>query len=261
MTRLIDIQTQLQDYLLGKDSAIESAIAMPPQGDRAERLEIYGHTYYKRLIRVLQQNFQAVSILMGAQKFAEIAYEYIKAKPSRYFSVDDMGKHFPEFLSKHKDYQAEPIYAELAQFEHAMSQSYDAKDVELLSNEDIGVIPQHNWPMMHLSLAPCVSLLQFHCNTVDYYDAVVQQQQPPAPCKLVRPQDCVVWRYEYTPYYYKTDQDEAKALQLIADDKSFLDICQALCEHRQEEEVTPLVVDYMLQWLSKGMLSRVEVRK
>ncbi len=261
MTKLAEIQSQLQDYLLGKESGIEAAIALPPQGDRAERLGIYGHTYYKRLIGVLEQSFRGLRALMGKEAFADMAYEYIKANPSRYFSVDNIGIHLAEFLTQHQNYAKEPIYAEMAVFERTMTMCYDAEDVSLLTSADIGAIAQNDWPKMHLGLAPNVNLLQFHWNTTDIYDAIMQDQKLPEAQHYEQPLHCVIWRYEYTPYYYLAPNQEASCLQLIANGKSFLDICEALCELLPDDQVTPTVVDYILQWLNKGMLATVEIRK
>ena len=69
--------------------------------------------------------------MLGEKIFAQKAYAYIDAYPSRHFSVRHFGQYFSQFLKS--DSTDKPMLTEMAIFEWAISESQEAAEAQVLT--------------------------------------------------------------------------------------------------------------------------------
>lgn len=86
-----------------------------------EVLKVYASDYRARLTEALGENYETTWLVLGDDRFFDIALKYIEANPSSNPDLSHYGKNFPYFL-RHYKYFAEwkidiPFLEELAYFE------------------------------------------------------------------------------------------------------------------------------------------------
>ncbi len=113
--------------------------------------DIYIQDYQARMIEALSKNFEGTWLILGDEIFLKLAKEYIMRYPSRHFSLNTYGSHFPEFLEENNEKDASqmaayelsfwslfhskrkmPIELDLNNFEDI---EFDLNDVHLFSSE------------------------------------------------------------------------------------------------------------------------------
>ena len=201
MTALQKVQESLQAHLLTDDPEIAKYITGKNQEMVEERLAIYNSGYYARLLEVLESDYGVIAKLLGEYKFEQLGLAYITANPSRHFSANVYGQYMEKFLATSEPYAQQPHLSELASFIWALNCTVDAPDGPLLTTNDLATIPQDRWADMILSLHPSVALHSSDWNVLPVWQALIQNQQPPAITKHDKKAYCAVWRKDMQPYY------------------------------------------------------------
>jgi putative DNA-binding protein len=161
-----------------------------------ERLAIYAHAYYARLTECLTEVFPILKRALGEEVFHGFALDYLRAHPSRSYTLNELGRRFPEYLRATRPASGEgqtesvtgvadeadevlrPEWPEflidLARLEWAIYEVFDGPGVEgqkLLSADDLLGIGAERWPNARLELVPCFVLLETVFPVNDYYTA------------------------------------------------------------------------------------------
>jgi hypothetical protein len=111
-----------------------------------ERLAIYANAYRLRLLEALGTDYPGLHTLLGDDEFDAMGRAYIAAHPSSYFSLRWFGEHMGEFLRTTEPYSKYPVFAEMAAFEWAKSDAFDATDSAVVCINDMAAIPPDAWP-------------------------------------------------------------------------------------------------------------------
>ena len=155
-----------------------------------QRLAVYAHAYWARLIDCLRQDFPMLCATLGQKAFDRLAAEYLHAYPSTSYTLARLADRFPQYLAETRPAK-EPrdgprdwadFVVELAEFERAISQVFDAEGGEtvgFLSPADVVDIPSEQWHAARLACIPCLRLCAFHFPINDFYTAMRQGQNPP----------------------------------------------------------------------------------
>lgn len=198
---------------------IEHVIAASQQMNGEERLAIYGRAYYARLLECMRSVFPCVAKTVGDEAFDDLALGYLQQYPSRSYTLDQLGREFPQYLEEtrpDRDEQGRPTESwpdfliELARLEWAIGEVFDGPGVEaapLVSAEDLRAIPAERWPHARLVCAPCLRLLSLRFPLNDYYTALRDEEQPelPAPAEThlaLSRRDWIVRRHALTRPQY-----------------------------------------------------------
>ena len=196
-----------------------------------ERLGIYAHAYYARLLECLADSFPMLGRALGQEVFASFAFEYLQLYPSRSYTLDRLGEDFPRFLAETRPDRdvADPaadatdtadadgmapdwpdFLIDLARLEWAIAKVFDGPGVEfqpLLQPEDLEALGPERFAAAQLKPVVCLRLLTFRYPVNAYYTAARQAAEDeeiplpdPAPehVALTRT-DFVVRRYSLTP--------------------------------------------------------------
>jgi hypothetical protein len=100
------------------------------------RLEIYARGYVLRLLECLHAEFPILRALVGEQVFEMFASSYVWSKPSRSYSLYDLGAGFADFLQETRPASGtepgsiEALPANLAALERARAEVYRARGLE-----------------------------------------------------------------------------------------------------------------------------------
>lgn len=200
---------------LGRDE-LETIVRRSRSLTASERIGIYAHAYYARLLECLGESFPVLRRVLGPELFEPIAFEYLQRHPSKSYTLDRLGDRFARFLEEHRAADAgEPpawpeMLADLARFEHAIARVFDGPGLEgepPLAVEDLQTLGAEGFAAARLVPAPSLRLLTFRFPLNDLYTAARRadeedELQFPAPgiehVALCR-RDFVVRRYPLTP--------------------------------------------------------------
>src|SRR5262245_47915279 len=63
-----------------------------------ERVAIYRDMFLVRMRDALQTDYPGVAHFLGEERFHRLAVDYVLAHPSRSYTLNRLGDHFPEFV-------------------------------------------------------------------------------------------------------------------------------------------------------------------
>src|ERR1700722_9523032 len=145
MSRLRQIQGDFQSYLLRGDAAIEAHVVGTERVPIATRLGIYGDGYCARLNEALQSNFPVLTELLGEADFETLGAAYVRSHDSPFFSIRYYGNALADFLANDARYAGAPVLAELARWEWAMTEVFDAADADPIGIEALSHVAPERW--------------------------------------------------------------------------------------------------------------------
>jgi hypothetical protein len=133
---------------------------------------------------------------LGEDAFDGLAFGYLQDYPSRSYTLNELGRHFPRYLEQTRPTDATegellnshasdgPLALEkdwpdflidLARLEWVIYQVFDGPGVEglpLLSNDQVLAIPPERWPDAKLTPVVCLRLLATRFPVNDYFTAL-----------------------------------------------------------------------------------------
>ena len=254
MPPLRELQEDFQNFLLGADAAIESQIVGTSKVSAATRLGIYSNAYVARLIEALESSFSSLAQLLGPEDFAELCETYIRAQPSRFFSIRYYGETLADFLASHPDYESAPVLAELARWEWLMADVFDAADQEPLSVDALKSVHPALWADLAFDWHPSVRRIDLSWNAPQLWSALTHDTDRPEIEVKDPPVAWLAWRRDLLSQYRSLSPMEAAAMDAARAGKSFGDVCELLCDHCGEDEAPGIAATYMAEWLNAGLV-------
>jgi len=73
-----------------------------------DRMKIYGNAYFTRLLECLRVDFPTIVRVLGQDAFDGLAVAYLVERPSRSYTLAELGSGFVEFLNRPRDRNSEP---------------------------------------------------------------------------------------------------------------------------------------------------------
>lgn len=254
MIGLQELQASFRRSLQTGDDAIAIHLAGSGQLAVSERLGIYQNAYRSRLVEALGKDYPVVQALLGEDAFTTVCHAYIDVHPSRSFSLRWLGQSMASFLSK-PDYP--PHLPELARFEWALVEAFDAADVVVAKEEDLTSIPAQEWPALKLRFHPSVQTLSCDWNVLALWRAVQDKTLLPDPIALPQPLAHLVWREQLTTRYRTLEDDETDAMEAVACGDSFAALCERLTRWHADEAVPLRAVSLLKRWRTEGLISEI----
>lgn len=257
MKGLHDLQRKLQAAVLTGRTAnvVDLAdLAARAPTDAEARIRIYANAYRLRLIAALREDYPKLYDLLGETAFDRLARAYIERHPSQRPNIRRFGQHLPEFLRERAPFRTNPHLGELAAFERALRDAFDAADAAPLAPEGLAALPPERWAFVRPVLHPSVHRLELRWNSVPIWQALAEDRPPGQPQRATQPIPWVVWRKRLNPHFRSLARDEANALDAVL---AGADV-QALCSHaaasHTPEEVPAMVARWLAAWLVDEMI-------
>lgn len=224
----------------------------------AQRLRIYRDAYAARIVSVLRDDYPALCGALGREHFDALAREYLGAHPSRHPSLRYAGARLPEFIAGHaaaRELRASAAWAaDLARLELAVTDAFDAADVQPLARADLAALPPGSWHALELALVPGAQLLAF-AHPVRALRAAHDAAQPLAQAALTPLAECVlVWRRGERVLHREVGAEEHALLARVARGARFGELCALAAEARGDEAGAALAASLLARWVEDALL-------
>lgn len=181
----------------------EGLITGSRQQSPSERLNVYRHAYFVRLLDVLRELFPCVRFAVGDELFDQFALGYLERHPPRSYTLAALADRLVEHLDETRpaDMAWGEFVVELARLEQAIDRIFDGPGPEL---QPPFVLPADATGDLRLSFVPGFELHAFAFPISTYYTTWKANQQPQWPQRqrqlmaLFR-RDYIVRRLELEP--------------------------------------------------------------
>jgi hypothetical protein len=259
VSRLPDIQEALQRFLLSGDTEIGSHVVGTARVPVETRLGIYGGAYRARLVEALESSFPVLAHLLGEADFHRLAEKYTHTYESTFFSIRYYGDQMAAFLAADAGYARAPVLAELARWEWAMADAFDAADASAIDTDTIARIAPEDWAGLRFQWSPSVRVLELDWNVPEIWKAVTEGDAGAAdaqasPDPRLEPASWLIWRRDLQIYFRELSPEEAIAIAASRTGQSFGELCVALCEHLDETEAAGQAAGFLRGWVQSGLI-------
>lgn len=250
-------QEQLMAYLLKGDKDIGEHIVDHGCISIDTRLNIYGNAYRTRLRETIETDHSLSGDYLGDELFDQMAAGYIEECASKHRSLRHFGDDLADYLATHAPFQEHPQISELVRFERLLLTAFDAADSERAGVESLTSIDANHWPTIKLQFHPSVQMFSSHWNAVNIWQALKQEQTPPAPIKNFN--HWALWRNAelLTEFHHCTDA-EFCCYEFFAAGETFADVCDALLNILPEDDVSSTAVEILVKWLNLGFIQTIK---
>jgi hypothetical protein len=136
----------------------------------AERVEVYRHGYFARLVECLEDDYPALAHALGAERFQGLCQDFIVLYPPPSASLNYYGAPFAEYCGR----RPEPwgaFAAELARLEWAVVEAIHAEEGGRLDVAALGQLTPEQWSTARLVPSPALRLLFSAYPVAEYYQA------------------------------------------------------------------------------------------
>lgn len=258
MKRLAALQQHFQRCLLvpptdGPQPWVRAGGRAAPE----RQLAMYIHAYAARLKEVLSNDYPAVLMALGADAFEQLSRTYLETHPSHYFSLRDFGARLAPFIAGSPAYCQMPWLEELARFEWALGQAFDAADSATAKIDDIAAIAPQDWPDLGFEIHPSVHRLDLCWNTPGMWASLTAEQPTPVTATATEATPWLVWRERLTTRFRSMAFDEQAALDCACAGGSFGEICEKLIAFVDADAVPLRAATLLKAWLAQGLIIAV----
>lgn len=262
MTQLAELQKKFQESVLNPGKPRTTAwISAAGRATPETQLSVYTHAYTARLVEVLASDYPAVLVAVGEGHFEQLAVDYIRAHPSRFYSLRDFGQYLPGFLAPHAGQPARypdmPWLVELAVFEWTLGQAFDAADGASFSAQDMAAIPPHSWPELRFVVHPSVQRLDLEWNAPEIWRVLTADPPTHVEAERDNASPWLVWREQLVTRFRSLQNDEQQALDTARGGGSFDDLCEALAGLLNEDQVPLRAAALLKGWIAQGVISGI----
>jgi hypothetical protein len=167
----------------------ESALRPSRTLSAIERIGIYQGMYPLRMHDALAADFPGLKAALGDEEFRAFVRAYVRAFPSKGYTLNRLGDHVPDFLARTRRWPHRPFLRDLARLELAVTEVFDAFEPEPVAKRR----PVEAGSRTTFRPAATLRLLKLGHPAGAYLDDVRagrSPRRPPPP----RPSYLVLWR-------------------------------------------------------------------
>ena len=253
---LADLQRAFQDYLLASGDGFAAAVRDTRKADRVTLLDVYRDGYALRLIEVLENDYPGLLAMTGPADFDYMARAYIAAHPSRFRSVRWYGGRLADFLASTPPFDQSPDAAEMARFEWALGDAFDAPDAKPVTAAALMALPPEAWETLSFTPLPSLFRLKLAFDVPQAWQR--RDEQEPGNLEVEpadEPKQWVIWRPEFVSNFRSLEPDEAPILDALIAGRPFPEMCERLIAHVGEEEAAQRAASRLRAWIEEGMIA------
>ena len=245
-----------------------------------ERLEIYSRSYWFRILSSLNEDFVGLRAVVGDRKFDALAEAYLAERPSRSFTLRNLGSRLESWLRANPKYinPHEQLALDMVRLEWADIECFDAPEEPTLGLREIqglGADPE-------LRLQPHIQLLDLNFpvdnlllqireendEELDEASNTFSEKRSRSRLKSVRkskpkPTFVVVHRTDYLVYFKRVTPEAFRLLGALRNGKKLSEAIDSAFNPSTlpEAKIMELVQGWVADWAQWGWFSgkRVEV--
>jgi hypothetical protein len=232
---------------------MEASDAAARFGEHADPgLAVYLNNYRAQLMACLRESFATIRAWLGEAAFDRAAASHIDRLPPYDWTLDAYAREFPDTIDAL--YPEDPEAGELAQLERDLGRAFVGQDPESL---DLAAMMQIDWNNAILELVATFSLLPVSSNAGAIWSAINAGKTPPAAAILEAAAVIAIWRKEYSPTFRTLEPMEAQAILMVADGRTFGEICRMVTNEVGEIEGPKVAGTLLGRWISEGVVDAV----
>ena len=216
-----------------------------------ERVGIYRGMYLARLEEALAGDYPAVKHFLNEDAFFDLVAKFVDLHPSRSYTLNRLGDHFPAFVATQTDLPKHEFVCELARLELALSDVFDAEETPVLSAADIAAIPPDAWENARLKPIAALRLLAFQYPVSAYLGGVDEEN----PFPRIRPKDNWVLAYR-NQYSLFRDNLSRPAFELLSGLTAGVSVGEAIGSVAATQKK---LFGWFREWMSAGLFQSVEL--
>jgi len=275
---LAEIQTMLRQLITAPEGVAQAlAEAGDPEGavllrrvrgdarlSAIGRVEVYANAYFERIHECLASDYPAVHWALGEAWFRDLVTAYLIAHPSRHPSLRFAGAELPGYLAR--DPRAAPFrrgrrwLADLARYEWALVDAFDAADVEPLPLAALQSIAPEAWGSLRFTFHPALQLVALEwparglreaCDAGSAWDPDAEIH--PAPGATL------VWRRDERVLHRAVGPVEFEALACGLAGRCFAEICERVAAQLGDDEAPARAAGWLADWQRAGLLAGLAI--
>jgi hypothetical protein len=259
---------------IASDDARRQIAIVPEQAERVvkrskaltatERLQIYHHAYFARLLDCLREEYSVLAAALGPELFDAFGVAYLERHPSQSYTLGRLGMTFPEFLEQTRPREtggqggtaAWPEFMiDLARLERVVNEVFDGPGVEGESLLDAGRLQQissDHWPDARLICVPSLRLVKFRFPVNDYFTAIRRGEQPAIPKPGAA--HVAVTRRDYRVVRYPLDAAQFELLRALIDGEPVGKAIEhaAAVSRLDDAQLVPALQSWFRLWTAEG---------
>lgn len=174
----VDLGVKSDEARAAIEAAGANAVVTPSSRQSAdERLAVYAHAYWARLLECLQEEYPVLRAAVGDEAFDGLIVDYLQDYPSRSYTLGQLGGRLADHLSATRpaddDFAAAVV--ELCRFERAINEVFDAPGGETLGYltvEHLAAVPADRRGDLRLVPLATFQLLRFDFDVNAWFTAL-----------------------------------------------------------------------------------------
>ena len=253
---------------------IQSLIVSTPTLSAAKRVEIYNRQYWFRLIDCFYEDFPGLRSILGTRRFNQLMFAYLKAHPSKSYTLRHLGQFLPAFINHHPSltHPRRQLAYDMAQLEWAQIQAFESASLPPVNPQSLATITPNRLRLRlqpHLQLLTLTYPLDQYLHDIKLHAALREQssnaadnQQPAARLKkmtLPHPEKIhlAVHRFNHKLYYKRITAAELALLKYLQEKLTLQTACHRLLQHPRHRrlDLPHLLPAWFSAWAELGWLS------
>jgi hypothetical protein len=251
---LSELQRLFQSRVLHQARGIESLVPGTERLDTETRLRIYENAFVARLVEALADTYPALRNALGESDFFKLTRAFAARSPPSHFSIRYFGCDLASFIATAMTGVKARVLSDLARWEWALSEAFDAADAIALMPADLAHIEPRQWGQLQFRLSPSLRRLCLRSNAVQWWRAASQGARRPTRWRSAKPVEWALWRAQLTTYFRSLPDDEAWALDAIAGGEPFASMCEGLVRFGSDVEAPMRAATLLRRWLHDGWI-------
>lgn len=251
---LLEMQSDFQQTLLDPSCpepawARQHIVGLPAR----DRVLIYHNAYRARLVDVLRDTFEHTAVYLGDDWFNQQAHRYVEQVQSTHANIGLYGQRFANYLAN--EYPNDPDIAELATMDWTLRRTFDGPDSAVMTTADLQEIGHEGGEAARLVPVPNMQLIRQQYNTLAIWQAIDNDEHPPAARQLPEAMDILCWRKGHAPHYRSIAAFEALALNEIAAGNTLEAVGTALQAAFPDADVSGQFGSLLCRWLDEQLVA------
>lgn len=232
-----------------------------PETDDKVRWAVYQNAYRSRLIETLKRDYTTLHALLGETAFDSLSNDYIDSHPSTFYSIRWFGKSFSQFLRQHPHYADNKFYFEMAQFEWALTEAFDAKNSVFITAQHMLNVQPENWPNLQFNFHASLRYFDFQWNVIPIWKTHSKESHLIQTCSSPTKTTWMIWRRKFDIHFRSLSVEESWALMAALNRQPFSLICEGLCQWIDEPKVSYYAASLIKKWLDEGLIVDFNIQK
>ncbi len=259
--KLAELQAQFQSAILDGGDGVLALIPDSPLECKETLFGVYRNAYVLRLIGILEHDFERLHTYAGDEKFDSLARAFIAANPSHTPNARWYGQELPEFIATHPETAAYPALIAIAKLEGTLNDVFDVIDAPVLALPELAAFAPADWALLAFLPHSSARRQKADINLTEIWQALADEETPPAVRKLDTPEHILLWRQDVMPKLRVLAPEEAMMWDEAAKGVTFGVLCEMLATFDNPDEAPLRAAQYLKGWIEMGLLQSAGIAK